>query len=170
MPANTTKGFPYVLPTDNVADYPVTMQQLATLLEAMVPFRFATGTVNIVASGASNTGNAIVTFPAGLFTQPPIVVVSKTSTAQKAIPWTASTTTAQTTIGFWTGDATNVGASTLTFFWIAMQATPTVAFSDGIGPIPTDEDVAAVEAAGAEAGEDVSGIVAMFRQMQEAAA
>jgi hypothetical protein len=151
MPANTSKGFPYVLPVDNVADHPVTSQALATQLEALVPFRFATGTVNIVASGASNTGNVVVTFPAGLFTLPPIVVVSKTSTAQKAIPWCASTTAAQTTIGFWTGDGTNVGASTLIFTWIAIQSTPTVAFSEGTDPASlTAEQLEADAIAGAQ--------------------
>ena len=34
MPATTPKGWPYVLPADNIADYPITSQALATKADA----------------------------------------------------------------------------------------------------------------------------------------
>ena len=45
MPANTSKGWPYVLATDNVADYPTTSQALATMLDASVPYAQQLGMV-----------------------------------------------------------------------------------------------------------------------------
>jgi hypothetical protein len=167
MPANTSKGFPYPLGTDNVADYPTTAQSLATLLESMVPFRMAQGVVS-VGTGGSNSASQAVTFPAGLFTVAPIVMVSKTTAQQKAIPNASSPTTSGVTIGYWTGDGTNT-AGAVSISWLAIQLTPTIAFSLGAGPVPTDEEIAAAEASERDAGNDPTELVEMFRTMQRLA-
>lgn len=71
----TTKGYPYPLPTDT-PDVPRDLSALAAFLDTVVPFAFSAGTLAIAGLGAGASATAAVTFPAGRFTQPPIVTCS----------------------------------------------------------------------------------------------
>jgi hypothetical protein len=165
MPATTSKGFPYVLGTDNVADYPTTSQQLATLLESLVPYRIAQGQASVGSSGLA-TASQIITFPAGLFTVSPICFVSKTSAQQKAMPWVTPQSASQCTIGFWTSDGSNV-AGAVSMAWLAIQLTPTIAMSAGVEPLLTDAELDAMEAAERAEGHDMSELIAQLRALRD---
>ena len=147
MPANTTKGWPYILPTDNVADYPVTSQALATLLESSVPYRICDGAAAVVCPSPASLA---VTFPAGLFTLTPMVVISKGATVGKGIAQAQAITTAGFTAAVVSADGTAL-SGTATLMWIAIQATPTLAFSEGITPDSmTEDEIFAAEREGLE--------------------
>ena len=75
MPGQTPKlGLPYALPEDKRINWPATSQQLAEKLEAAP--RMASGW-----GRTSGPAGAQVTFPVGLFTQAPRVVVTLASNA-----------------------------------------------------------------------------------------
>lgn len=127
MPANTPKGFPYVLPADNVADYPATSQGLAVKLDAAVPFAIAAGVATINMNG-NTSGTAGIAFPAGLFTVPPIVTVTKAlQGGGKTIPNVSSITKDGAIAQLVSADGTAYGAGAYPVHWIAIQQTPTAA-------------------------------------------
>lgn len=75
----TPSGIPYSLPTD-APDYPTASEALADHLETRMPRRRVAGIVAVPVSNANNA-TAVVTFPAGLFTAAPTVVVSTSGTS-----------------------------------------------------------------------------------------
>jgi hypothetical protein len=83
---------------------------------SVMPYSMAAGTTGSISAG----GNAIVTFPSGRFTQPPIV----TATANVASSTNARTphVTSVTSTGF---TIFNVSANSGAHNWIAIQMTPT---------------------------------------------
>ena len=81
--------------------------------------RLATGTIAITVTGAGGTVN--VTFPAGRFTAPPVVLVSRsTSALAKYVPYVASVTSSGCVLGLYAGDGTT-GAASSTLSWVAIQ-------------------------------------------------
>src|ERR1700759_5004398 len=118
MPANTSKGWPYVLPTDNVADYPVTSQALATMAEAVVPYAQAAG--QATPTMTNGTGSVAVTFPASRFSQPPLVQATKQSGNGATIP-VALYVSAVTTTGFTLSSAGVTYSGAILSNWWAVQ-------------------------------------------------
>ena len=81
--------------------------------------RIASGTVAITISGTG--GTVSVTFPSGRFTAPPVVLVSRsTSALAKYIPYVVSVTATGCVLGLYAGDGTTGGGQT-TLSWIAVQ-------------------------------------------------
>ena len=81
--------------------------------------RMATGTIAITVTGAGGTVD--VTFPAGRFTAPPVVLVSRsTSGLAKYVPYVASVTPSDCVLGLYAGDGTTGNASS-TLSWVAIQ-------------------------------------------------
>ena len=81
--------------------------------------RLATGTIAITVSGAG--GTVPVTFPAGRFTAPPVVLVSRsTNGLAKYVPYVASVTSSGCVLGLYAGDGTT-GSGSSTLSWIAVQ-------------------------------------------------
>ena len=88
---------------------------------ADTPYRTATGTLSIPSSSAYSFQSPVtVTFPPGLFTQPPIVVASTESIRLNTS--TSSITT--TNFDFRTGNNTSGSDPGSTGSWVAVQATP----------------------------------------------
>ena len=73
MTASTTKGWPYVLPADAIADYPVTSQAIATKADASIPFALAAGAVTCNFPNATQSTPVTVTLPVGRFTVAPAI-------------------------------------------------------------------------------------------------
>ena len=81
--------------------------------------RIATGTIAISVNGAGGTVN--VDFPAGRFTAPPVVLVSRsTAGLAKYVPYVASVTATGCVLGLYAGDGTT-GSASSTLSWIAVQ-------------------------------------------------
>ncbi len=81
--------------------------------------RIATGTIAISVNGAGGTVN--VNFPAGRFTVPPVVLVSRSNSGlAKYIPYVASVTATGCVLGLYAGDGTT-GSASSTLSWIAVQ-------------------------------------------------
>lgn len=137
MPATTSKGYPYVLPADNVADYPTTSQQLANLLESVVPSAIAAGNTSVTLTALSN-GSTAFTLPAGRFSQVPVFACNQSSGAggtQTLIPRVLNPSTTGGTASFYSGNNTSVTVTSVVQ-WIAIQMTP--ASAPGILSAPTD--------------------------------
>lgn len=118
MPANTSKGWPYILPADNVADYPVTSQALANFADAAVPYAQAAGQATVTL--ASGTGTVAVTFPASRFSVAPLVQATKSSgngATIPVVPYVGSITTT----GFTLGCAGGTYAGSVLHNWQAVQ-------------------------------------------------
>ena len=82
--------------------------------------RLATGTIAISVNGAVG-GTVNVNFPAGRFTAPPVVFVSRsTSGLAKYVPYVASVTPSGCVLGLYAGDGTT-GSGSSTLSWIAVQ-------------------------------------------------
>ena len=81
--------------------------------------RIATGTIAISVAGVGGTVD--VTFPAGRFTAPPVVLVSRsTAGLAKYVPYVASVTATGCVLGLYAGDGTT-GSASSTLSWIAVQ-------------------------------------------------
>lgn len=79
----------------------------------------ARGTVSITTS-ASAGGTAAITFPAGTFLAPPLVMLTKQSAGgAKYIPYATSVTANGATVGVYTGDGT-AGSQTVVVGWMAV--------------------------------------------------
>lgn len=162
MPATTPNGWPYVLPTDNVADYPVTSQALAAFADPRVPFAYALYTFTM-SVGSAASYDRVVNFPAGLFTLSPIVLLSKmNSAAVKWIPNAVSTSTAGTTVRAQTADGSTGGSAlSLVIGLLAMQYSASSAVTPGVTffgaqevDLSQEEDPAAMRALLARAEAD----------------
>lgn len=127
MPGTTSKGHPYALPGDNVADWPDTSKDAADRLE-LFPMAIAAGIAALPVSTTFAT-SAAVTFPVGRFTQAPVVgatLVSGAGGTTKYIPRAYSVTTTGMTVACYTADAAVAGTATA-LHWTAIQMTPTSA-------------------------------------------
>ena len=115
MPATTTQGFPYPLPTDPIADGADAIKALAQKIDDIVG-TFAAGTIAIQGTGATSA-SAPITFPAGRFTVAPVVVATVTVGAVASV---TAVTAAGATVGVKrTDDA--AFSSTFNVYWIAVQ-------------------------------------------------
>ena len=86
---------------------------------AVAAARLAIGTIAISVNGAGGTVN--VNFPAGRFTAPPVVLVSRsTNGLAKYIPYVASVTSSGCVLGLYSGDGTT-GNGSSTLSWVAIQ-------------------------------------------------
>ena len=82
--------------------------------------RIATGNTAITVAGAAGA-TVNVTFPAGRFTAPPVVLVSRsTAGLAKYVPYVASVTATGCVLGLYSGDGTTSNASS-TLSWVAIQ-------------------------------------------------
>ncbi|KAB2807979.1 hypothetical protein F9L07_25250 [Pimelobacter simplex] len=94
----------------------------------MAPFAIATGVVNVALS-AVNSAFTNITFPAGRFTVPPLVLAtlqSAPSGSQKFVPRVLNATTSGASVYVYTGDTT-AQTATVNVAWEAIQMTPTTA-------------------------------------------
>lgn len=120
MPTTSIQGLPYPASTDT-PDVPRDIGALADALDGGVVKRIWAGSVSVTAT-ASSTGTAPVTFPAGLFTTPPKVLVQTQATAV----WVGIVSSSVTTTGCTVGILHNTGASataTVTVNVLAVQYT-----------------------------------------------
>lgn len=118
---STTDGWPYIAGTQNASlidDYAL---ELATKLDAVVPFAMAAGSVVMTITSATN-GSASVTFPVGRFTVAPIVTcISAGGTGSSAfyVATTTITTSGMTVQAFNRDNA--AATATITIHWHAVQ-------------------------------------------------
>lgn len=154
MPATTANGWPYVLPTDNVADYPVTSQGLGTKLDAAVPFAYCTFTFTM-SVGASASYDRVVTYPAGLFTLAAMVLVGKAggvNTQKWHVAPILQTKDGCTVRALENSASTGGTAQTLTVYGLALQFsaaavyTPGISLLDQVVDMSQEDDPAAMQA------------------------
>lgn len=118
MPANTAHGYPYPVGTDRVTDGDDAIKNLANAVESKLRVS-AAGSVSVTAT-SSASGSANVTFPAGRFVNPPLVVCSPVG----ATAWYAaagSVTASGVTINIVQRDGT-AATATVTVNWIAIES------------------------------------------------
>lgn len=98
---------------------------------AGLPHATAAGQVSLTAADGSQSAEGIVTFPAGRFTVPPIVVVSHARFmpwTYKMIPRPTEITTTGCKVQTWMADGTTLtGNRTVVLAWMAVQMTSTTA-------------------------------------------
>jgi len=96
MGSQTAHGYPYPVGTDRVMDGDDAIRALAEKIDANVAAGFYAATINVTIPTAADTnGSAVLTFPAGRFTTPPLVLAVATSTTPTVIQASAvSATTA----------------------------------------------------------------------------
>lgn len=129
MPApftDTSKGYPYILGTQNASLIDDWALQLATKLNDTIPMAIAAGSATLNISAAA-TATVAITFPASRFSVAPIVMATITNAvtgATKLIPRVTTATTSGANIVVYTGDGTNATATGVTIGWIAIQMLP----------------------------------------------
>lgn len=101
MPATTPKGYPYPLGTDRVMDGDDAIHALATAVDTRLGVATAGNVVTPVPTALNQQTSVAVTFPVGLFTATPAVVLSNGGGApqQSAVSWSAVTTSGVTLWG-----------------------------------------------------------------------
>lgn len=133
--ASTASGWQYAVPNDTLVAWPAVSQAVADKLEArlpggatagIVPFATAAGQPNAVFT-ASSTSVQSVTFPAGRFTQAPLVVLTANSAAGNFSGSTYRATSITTTSFNLLGTATSVITNTTGVSYIAIQMTSAAA-------------------------------------------
>jgi hypothetical protein len=73
MVAHTARGFPSAEDSDDLADVPAIMLELATLLEARVRL-MSTGSFSLAMASIDTNYDQVVTFPVGLFPAAPLIL------------------------------------------------------------------------------------------------
>lgn len=126
MSANTSKGWPYVLPADAVADYPTLSLALADKAEASVPFALAAGQLNLTFASSAVSDTVTVTLPVGRFTQTPLITLGIVSS------WTGTlyaprTINRSTTSFQMTANSSAAGSGSVGMCWLAVQMLTTAA-------------------------------------------
>lgn len=161
MPNATPNGWPYILPTDNVADYPVTSQGLATKAEAAVPFAYALFQFSM-SVGASASYDRAVNFPAGLFTIPPVIFLSKgNSAAAKFVPSAISSAVTGFTCRAQTADGSTGGSAvSLVVNVLAVQYSSTSFVTPGVTFAAQEMDLSQED--------DPEGMAALIAEILEA--
>lgn len=115
---NTASGIPY--PADTATpDVPRDIKAMADHLEDRLPYRDASGAVTVPVSNAASATLA-VTFPVGLFTAAPQVVVS-TSGTSNWVAMTASPTASGFTATVRHVDNTVTASASPSVNWYARQ-------------------------------------------------
>lgn len=129
MPSNTTRaGLPYPLGTDPVSDGDDAIKNLAARLDgstgnvASVPYAMAAGQSNISIAAATQ-GQVAITFPAGRFSQAPVVQMSIQSAGTTNI-YELRMTVPPNTAGFTAvANLAAAGSVTIPVGWVAVQMT-----------------------------------------------
>jgi len=111
----TSKGIPYVTPTDKPKEFPAHSQALATALNSATMVARGTVAVPVVNAGTSTTPFAI-TFPAGLFTTAPALTL--TTGNGRLVGGVASITASGASIIF-SNFTSAASAGAVTGYWIA---------------------------------------------------
>lgn len=124
MGSTTVDGFPYPVGTDRVMDGDNAIQALAEALTGRT-VRVASGVGSI--TGAANVVRSLaITFPAGRFTAPPIVLVVIRGGASTGTPpfsvWCAASPVVTTAGATLQGSSTSANA--IPVEWVAVQALP----------------------------------------------
>lgn len=73
MSANTTRGWPYPVGTDRVADGDDAIRALAEKADARVGYGACGGSVVLPITAVNTTATVAVTFPVGMFPSNPVV-------------------------------------------------------------------------------------------------
>lgn len=76
MPDNTARGYPYPLGTDRVMDGDDSIHNLAQKVDANLGYGVWGKVVTITVTTLNVNTTAIVTFPAGMFSVPPVVATA----------------------------------------------------------------------------------------------
>lgn len=96
--------------------------QLDDLTKVGIPFRMSAGSALVVASGSVPSPSVAVTFPAGRFSQIPIVVGNLAIATASLVTNVGSVTPSGfTATVFHNTSGTNVPAASYGFHWIAVQ-------------------------------------------------
>lgn len=120
MPGVTAAGTPYAVGTDQLRDtWPETSWQVAQRVDQVDAARVKTAAGKKTHTTVNGWNSFAVTFPAGLFTTAPVVVVSCTKSPQVGAPdvGPANVTATGATI-----HAYNTAAVTIEVTWIAQEA------------------------------------------------
>jgi hypothetical protein len=80
MPANTPKGYPYPLGTDRVMDGDDAIHSLATAIDTKLGVAASGRYTAADAASAGAVQTTVVTFPVGLFTAAPVVMIVNETT------------------------------------------------------------------------------------------
>lgn len=118
--STTADGWPYITGDRNASLIDDWALELANKLELAVPFAVAAGTVDVTLT-ASTSGTASVTFPAGRFSQAPIVQLTKVDAdagAQLTVPMVTANSSTGMTVALY---ATATQTVTVTVHWVAVQ-------------------------------------------------
>lgn len=119
MPATTTKGYPYPLGTDRVADGDDAIHALAEKVDTALGV-IAGGQANITHSG-TGTASTTVTFPVGRFVSPPtaVLVGAALSTIAGVLEGGGSASGVSAS-GFTANYYRSAGNGTMTVVWLAV--------------------------------------------------
>jgi hypothetical protein len=115
--ANTAKGYPYPVGTDRVMDGDDAIRNLATAVDTKAGL-VASGTGVVVITAGNTPATAVITFPAGLFTQSPMV--SLTLSGANAVTTQAMTLVTRDAASM-TVSGVRGSAGNMSFYWIAVQ-------------------------------------------------
>jgi hypothetical protein len=125
----TAKGLPYPESSDPVYQGADAIKALAQKLDAMVPAAMAAGANTVTYGAAASSASVVVTFPAGRFTQPPLVAMAIYSVTALVVASIAEgtpiTTTSMTVIAVHRDSGQTLGTATaVRFWWQAVQMLP----------------------------------------------
>ncbi len=121
MPANTAKGYPYPLGTDRLMDGDNAIAALAAAVDSKSGVACSGQAQTAVPGGLNQYASVAITFPVGLFTVAPMVLVTNYgggTNATLGAPSQANPTTSGTTIY---GSRVAGGVNAVTLNWLAIQ-------------------------------------------------
>jgi hypothetical protein len=119
--ASTSKGFPYPLGTDRVADGDNAIQALAEKVDTAAGLH-AAGSVTVTTTGANPSEGAVaVTFPAGRFTAAPRVVLQQLNQLPGAAADYSTLYPNGLTAGGFTVNCRRHDAKPVSAVWVAIQ-------------------------------------------------
>lgn len=115
---------PYTLPAFALgdtapADWANQVKANFDQIAAQLPFAFSAGTTSITLSSAAS-GSTSVTFPAGRFTQIPIVTFGRGANGNKFVVNNSGLTTSGMTVTVASGDGSSY-TGTVFVYWMAVQ-------------------------------------------------
>lgn len=121
-------GIAYPVPGDPVTNYPATAQQAATTVETFFT-KLMAGSVTVVGTNVATTPSVHVTFPAGRFTGPPVVVLQPYATSAWDAGLNSLTATGMNVYGF-TRNGNPATTGGFTIYWQAMPGQSVRALED----------------------------------------
>lgn len=123
MPATTATGWPYPLGTDRVMDGDDAIKNLATMADARLGRGITAGQASVPITAANTNATVAVTFPAGMFVNPPHVslAIYHTNTSQFFPPTIVTGTLTAT--GMTISGCRSSGTAAFPVEWIALALT-----------------------------------------------